>query len=182
MEDPNWMGWKRRHWPKHLPTVRWGRLNGGPLWVISGPFRAQRIWSAKGQKRKLFAKLTCNLRSAGSPLFLERSHLACVGIQCRPDFGTVALRDWPLPSPFLSASGGHRRHLRKNEMQDDLGRTPDLGMGTCLLVGFGAVGLVAAIFVLWTPWNSFHVADKLVPGTTICASTNQPAALAEPFR
>jgi len=48
-------------------------------------------------------------------------------------------------------------------MQDDLGRAPDRGMGTALLTGLGAVSLVAAAFVTWAPWNSFHVADKTVP-------------------
>jgi hypothetical protein len=67
-------------------------------------------------------------------------------------------------------------------MQDDLGRTPDRGMGTGLLTGFGAVGLVAAVLVMWAPWNSFHVADKAVPGATIGVSTSQPAASAVPFR
>jgi hypothetical protein len=61
-------------------------------------------------------------------------------------------------------------------MRDDLGCTPDVGMGTALLTGFGAVVLVAAAVTMWSAWNGFHLVDKSVPGTTIGASTSGPAA------
>jgi hypothetical protein len=60
-------------------------------------------------------------------------------------------------------------------MRDDLGRSPDRGMGTGLLAGFGAVALVAAL-VIWAPWNSSRVANKSAPGTTVDSSTSRPAA------
>ena len=44
-------------------------------------------------------------------------------------------------------------------MQEERNSSPDLGLGTTVLAGMGAIALVAVLFLL-SPWNVSHIADK----------------------
>ena len=46
-------------------------------------------------------------------------------------------------------------------MQEERNSSPDLGLGTTVLAGMGAIALVAVLFLL-SPWNVSHIAYKSV--------------------
>ena len=58
-------------------------------------------------------------------------------------------------------------------MQEERNSSPDLGLGTTVLAGMGAIALVAVLFLL-SPWNVSHIADKSPPRTMyVAAPTNR---------
>jgi hypothetical protein len=57
-------------------------------------------------------------------------------------------------------------------MQEERNSSPDLGLGTTVLAGMGAIALVAVLFLL-SPWNVSHIADKSAPRTTYVAAPLQ---------
>jgi hypothetical protein len=63
-------------------------------------------------------------------------------------------------------------------MQND-NRSPDRGMGTGLIAGFGAAALVAAL-IIWAPWDGSHVVERSTPGTTVGSLTTRLGAPTAP--